>query len=125
MRSESLWRHRDFRYLWFGQAVSEIGSVATRTALPLAAILALDAGPLEVGFLVAASSVAVLIVGLAAGAWVDRLPRRPVLIATDLGRALVLATVPLAAVLGVLRIERPRHIEVQGCRRPLCLRLEP
>lgn len=105
MRSESLWRHRNFRYLWFGQAVSEIGSVATRTALPLAAILALDAGALEVGLLVAASSVAVLIVGLAAGAWVDRLPRRPVLIATDLGRALVLATVPLAAVLGVLRIE--------------------
>lgn len=105
MRSESLWRHRDFRYLWLGQAVSEIGSVATRTALPLAAILALDAGALEVGLLVAASSVAVLVVGLAAGAWVDRLPRRPVLIATDLGRALVLATVPLAAVLGELRIE--------------------
>ena len=105
MRSESLWRHRDFRYLWIGQAVSEVGSVATRTALPLAAILALDAGALEVGFLVAASSLAVLLVGLAAGAWVDRLPRRPVLIATDLGRALVLATVPLAAVLGELRIE--------------------
>lgn len=105
MRSESLWRHRDFRYLWFGQAVSEIGSVATRTALPLAAILALDAGALEVGLLVAASSVAVLVVGLAAGAWVDRLPRRPVLIATDIGRALVLATVPLAAVMGALRIE--------------------
>lgn len=105
VRSGSLWRHRDFRYLWFGQAVSEMGSVVTRTALPIAAILALDAGAIEVGLLVAASSAAVLIVGLAAGAWVDRLPRRPVLIAADLGRALVLGTVPLAAVLGLLRIE--------------------
>ena len=105
MRSESLWRHRDFRYLWVGQAVSEMGSIVTRTALPIAAILTLDAGPLEVGLIVGASSAAVLLVGLAAGAWVDRLPRRPVLIAADLGRALVLLTIPIAALLGVLRIE--------------------
>lgn len=105
MRSGSLWRQRDFRLLWIGQAISETGSVVTRTALPIAAILVLDAGALEVGLLVAASSVGVLVVGLAAGAWVDRLPRRPVLIWTDLARAFLLAAIPLAAVLGALRIE--------------------
>ncbi len=105
MRSGSLWRQRDFRLLGIGQAISEMGSVVTRTALPIAAILVLDAGALEVGLLVAASSVGVLIVGLAAGAWVDRLPRRPVLIWTDLARAFLVATIPLAAVLGALRIE--------------------
>ena len=105
VRSGSLWWHRDFRYLWFGQAVSEVGSVATRTALPIAAVLLLGAGALEMGLLVVASSVAVLVVGLAAGAWVDRLPRRPVLIAADIGRAVALLTIPIAAVAGTLRIE--------------------
>lgn len=105
MRSGSLWRQRDFRLLWIGQAISEMGSVVTRTALPIAAILVLDAGALEVGLLVAASSLGVLVVGLAAGAWVDRLPRRPVLIWADLTRAFLLATIPLAAVLGALRME--------------------
>ena len=105
MRSGSLWGHRDFRYLWLGQVVSEIGSVATRTALPIAAVLLLGAGALEMGLLVVASSAAVIIVGLAAGAWVDRLPRRPVLIAADVGRAIALVTIPVAAVTGMLRIE--------------------
>jgi len=100
-----LGRYPDFLKLLVGQGVSEIGSVATRTALPIAAVVALGAGPLEMGILVGSSSVALIGVGLAAGAWVDRLPRRPVMIAADLGRALVIATIPATAVAGVLTIE--------------------
>ena len=100
-----LGRYPDFLKLLVGQGVSEIGSVATRTALPIAAVVALGAGPLEMGILVASSSVALIGVGLAAGAWVDRLPRRPLMIAADLCRAAVIATIPLAAVAGVLTIE--------------------
>jgi MFS family permease len=100
-----LGRYPDFIKLLVGQGVSEIGSVATRTALPIAAVVALGAGPLEMGILVGSSSIALIGVGLAAGAWVDRLPRRPVMIAADLGRAAVIATIPVAAVAGVLTIE--------------------
>lgn len=100
-----LGRYPDFLKLLVGQGVSEIGSVATRTALPIAAVVALGAGPLEMGILVGSSSVALIGVGLAAGAWVDRLPRRPVMIAADLGRAAVIATIPVAALMGTLRLE--------------------
>lgn len=88
--------------LWTGQTVSQLGSVVTRTALPLVALLVLKAGPVELSFLVVARSSAVLIVGLVAGAWVDRLRRRPVLIWTDLLRALLLFSVPIAYALGTL-----------------------
>src|SRR5215216_4097830 len=91
--------------LWAGQTVSELGSVVTRTAVPLVALLALDAGPYEMAYLVVAASLAVLLVGFAAGAWVDRLRRRPVLIWADVIRAFVLFSVPVAYVAGVLRME--------------------
>ena len=80
----SLWRHADFLKLWTGQTVSELGSVVTRTAVPLVALLVLGAGPTEMALLVVAGSLAMLLVGFFAGAWVDRLRRRPLLIA--LGR---------------------------------------
>jgi MFS family permease len=101
----SLWRHADFARLWTGQTISELGSVVTRTALPLVALLVLGAGPREMAFLVVAASSAVLLVGLVAGAWVDRLPRRPVLIWADVIRAAVLFWIPAAYPLGLLRIE--------------------
>ena len=88
--------------LWTGQTVSQLGSVVTRTALPLVALLILKAGPIELSILVVARSSAVLIVGLVAGAWVDRLRRRPVLIWTDVLRALLLFSVPVAYALGTL-----------------------
>jgi MFS family permease len=106
MPDETLWRHSDFMKLWAGQTVSALGSVVTRTAIPLVALLVLGAGPFEMALLVVAASLATLLVGFFAGAWVDRLPRRPVLIATDLARALLLLSIPLAAVAGVLRIEQ-------------------
>ena len=94
----------DFRKLWIGQAISQIGSNITGVGLPLTAVLVLKASPLQMGFLSGAGAAAVLIFGLFAGAWVDRLRRRPILIAADLGRAVVLGIIPLAAMLHRLTI---------------------
>lgn len=101
-RFTGLWRHPEFMRLWVAQTVSAFGSTMTGTALPLAALLVLGATPAEMGLLAAAGAVPVLLVGLLAGAWVDRLRRRPILIATDLGRALLLLSIPVAAWAGVL-----------------------
>src|SRR4051794_36645873 len=92
--------------LWAGQTVSELGTVVTRTAVPLVALLVLGAGPYEMALLVVAGSLAVLIVGLIAGAWVDRLRRRPLLIATDAVRSLLLLSIPATFAMGTLRIEQ-------------------
>ncbi len=102
LRLTGLWLNRDFGKLWVGQTVSEFGSRITREGLPLTAVLTLGASPVQMGVLSALSTAPILVIGLLAGAWVDRLPRRPILIASDVGRALVLATVPLAALLGIL-----------------------
>lgn len=102
LRLTRLWLNREFAKLWVGQTVSEFGSRITREGLPLTAVLTLGASPVQMGVLAAVATAPMLVVGLLAGAWVDRLPRRPILIASDVGRALVLATVPLAASLGVL-----------------------
>ena len=106
MSTASLWRHADFLKLWTGQTISEFGSVVTRTAVPLVGLLVLGAGPREMAALVVARSTAVILVGLVAGAWVDRLPRRPLLIWTDIIRALLLFSVPLAYALGRLGLEQ-------------------
>jgi Na+/melibiose symporter-like transporter len=92
-----LWRDRDFLKLWCGQAVSQIGSRITREGLPLTAAIILNARPLDMGLLSGAVAAAVLLFGLFAGAWVDRLRRRPVMITTDVFRALSLAAIPFAA----------------------------
>jgi MFS family permease len=102
----SLWRHADFMRLWVGQTVSELGSVVTRTAIPLVALLVLGAGPFEMALLVVAASLAVLLVGFFAGAWVDRVRRRPLLVWSDALRAVLLFSIPVAYVAGVLRIEQ-------------------
>ncbi len=116
MTSPSLWRHADFLKLWAGQTVSELGSVVTRTAVPLVALLVLGAGPFEMALLVVAGSLAVLLVGLFAGAWVDRLRRRPLLIATDAIRAVLLFSIPVAYATGVLRMEQLYLVTfVEGC----------
>ena len=102
----SLWRHPDFVKLWTGQTVSKFGSHITGVALPLTAVLTLSATPAQMGVLAALGSLPVLLIGLPAGAWVDRLRRRPVLIAADVGRALLLFSIPVAALLHALRIEQ-------------------
>jgi MFS family permease len=98
----TLWRDADFLKLWIGQTVSVTGSAITSLALPTAAILALHAGPLQVGLLVAFQRVPFLVLTLFVGAWLDRVRRKPVMIASDVARALVLAAVPLAAFASVL-----------------------
>lgn len=100
----SLWHHPDFLKLWTGQAISQIGSRISREGLPYTAALVLNASPFQMGLLSGIGAGGVWLFGLFAGAWVDRLRRRPVMIATDLGRAIVLATVPLAAWMGWLSI---------------------
>jgi MFS family permease len=102
--TRSLWRDRTFLALWSASTISVFGSLITRTALPFAAILVLDAGPLEISALRSAELIAALVVGLVAGAWVDRLRRRQIMIWADLGRAVILATIPIAFVAGVLNV---------------------
>ncbi len=102
----SVWTLVDFRRLWVGQTVSQLGSVVTRTAIQLVALLTLGAGPRELALLVVATSAGTLLVGLFAGAWVDRLPRLPVLIWNDVARALLLVSIPIAHALGLLAIEQ-------------------
>ena len=101
----SLWRQPDFMRLWVGQTVSSVGSVITREALPLTAILVLDAQPADLGILAAAGALPALLIGLFAGVWVDRVRRKPLMIGADLGRALILVTIPAAALAGILRME--------------------
>lgn len=92
----SLRRNRDFVRLWIGQSISHVGSQVTLLALPLIAIRILHAGPFQLGFLAAAETAPFLLIGLPAGVWVDQWRRRSVLVAADIGRATVLATVPAA-----------------------------
>lgn len=102
--------------LWAGQTVSKLGSVVTRTALPLVALLVLGAGPREIAILVISQSLSVLLVGLVAGAWVDRLRRRPLLIATDVIRAGLLFSIPIAQATSALRIEQLYVVAfLEGC----------
>lgn len=101
-RITGLWRHPDFMKLWVGQAISAFGSHITWQALPLTAMLILAASPTELGLLAAAGTAPVLFFGLVAGVWVDRLPRRPIMIAADLGRAVLLGSIPLTAIFGLL-----------------------
>jgi len=90
--------------VWSAATVSVFGSFVTRMALPFVAILTLKAGPFDIAILRSLELVAALLVGLVAGAWVDRLRRRPVMIWADLGRALLLGSIPVAAMLGVLSL---------------------
>jgi len=100
-RFGGLWRHPDFLKLWLGQTVSLGGSLVSRVAVPLVAILTLDATPGEVALLRIADLVPGIVIGLFAGVWVDRMRRRPLMIWADLGRAVLLGSMPLAA-LGAL-----------------------
>ena len=92
----SLWRHRDFRQLWAAETVSQVGTQVTLLALPIVAVTVLDATPLQMGVLTALETLAFLLIGLPAGAWVDRWRRKRVLVTADLVRAITLASLPVA-----------------------------
>jgi predicted MFS family arabinose efflux permease len=87
-----------------GDTVSQFGSIVTNTAAPLLAALVLAATPFQMGLLGAADTAAFLLVGLPAGAWVDRMRRRPLMLSADLGRAVLLASIPVAWWFGVLTL---------------------
>jgi len=101
-RFAGLWHERDFLKLWASQTVSVLGNQITALALPLTAALTLDASAAEMGVLVAAERAPFLLFGLVAGVWVDRVRKRPLLIAANLGRAALLFTITLAAVADLL-----------------------
>src|SRR5687768_1252002 len=88
-----LWRNADFLTFWFARTTSVFGNEITLVALPLTAVLFLDATPVQMGLLRSLGLAPQLLFGLLAGVWVDRLRRRPILIAADTGRAALLALV--------------------------------
>jgi MFS family permease len=98
----SLWRQPDFLKLWAGQAISLLGSQVTHLAVALTAAIVLQATPAEMGLIGTLNVLPLVLFGLPAGVWVDRVRRRPLLIGADIGRAVLLATVPLAALGGRL-----------------------
>jgi len=95
---------RDFRLLWIGETTSSFGSSVSSVALPLVALTLLHSGVFAISVLTAAAWLPWLIVGLPAGAWVDRLPRRRIMMGADLVSLAVFASVPVAAALGWLTI---------------------
>lgn len=103
-RPWGLLAHRDFRLLWLGETVSSLGSTVTTVALPLTAVTVLGANSFVVGLLNAAAWLPWLVIGLPAGAWVDRMRRRPIMLACDAVSLALFASVPVAAWLGVLSI---------------------
>lgn len=104
--SPSLWRNPNFVRLWTGETISIFGSLIGRTALPFTAILVLDAGPIQIALLSAAELVPAFLAGPFVGVWVDRLRRRPIMIAADVGRFALLGTIPLAHVFDTLTMEQ-------------------
>jgi len=101
---ESLLFHADFRRLWIGDAISQVGTMVTMLAMPLLAVKVLHATPFQVGLLTTFEFLAFLVIGLPAGAWVDRMRRRNVMITADLGRVVTLGSVPVTAAFGALTI---------------------
>jgi MFS family permease len=100
----NLFRHANFRKLWIGDTISQFGTQISQLAIPLVAILFLQASPFEVALLGVIEFLPFLLFTLLAGAWVDRLQRRPILIMGDAGRAIALTSIPVAYALGGLTI---------------------
>jgi MFS family permease len=103
-RRPSLWRHADYMKIWSAATISLMGSQVSQLALPFIAAVTLNATAFEVSLLAAIQMLPFLLFSLPAGAWLDRVRRRPVLIAGDLGRAAALFTIPVAYALGALTI---------------------
>ena len=100
--SGGLWRHGDFLKLWSAETISQFGTQVSQLALPFVAIVVLEASPFAVAALGTVEFLPFLLFTLPAGVWVDRLPRRAILIVADYGRAALLFTVPVAYALDEL-----------------------
>ena len=103
-RLHSVWRNPNFRRLWVGESLSQLGENLGTLAIPVIAVIMLHATAQEVGYLTAAQQLAFLVIGLPVGAWVDRMRKRRVMITADAVRAAALLTIPAAWLLGALHI---------------------
>lgn len=99
-----LWRHPDFLNLWAGQTISQFGSQVSALALPIVAIVVLEASAFEVALLGTLEFLPFLLFTLPVGVWVDRLRRRPILVLADIGRGVALASIPVVYALDALSI---------------------
>ncbi|MEX0674806.1 MAG: MFS transporter, partial [Gaiellaceae bacterium] len=99
-----LWRHGDFLKLWSAESISQFGSQVTGLALPLLAVLVLEASAFEVSALFVIEFLPFILFALPAGVWVDRLRRKPILVIADIGRAVLLGSIPLAYLLDALHL---------------------
>jgi len=105
-RFTGLWQHPDFVKLWVGETISLFGSQITALALPLTAETILKATPQQMGNLSALQFLPFLLFGLFAGVWVDRTRRRPIMMVADIGRGILLMTIPLATIAGALGMDQ-------------------
>ncbi|MGH3660069.1 MAG: MFS transporter, partial [Micromonosporaceae bacterium] len=103
-RPDGLWRDADFLKFWSAESLSMVGTQISIVAIPLLAVTVLDASPFQMGVLNASQFAPFLLFTLLAGVWVDRTRRLPLLIGTNVGRAVLLGAIPLAVVAGVLNI---------------------
>lgn len=116
MRASSLWSHPEFLKLWSAYTVSRLGSQITLLALPLTAVLLLGAGPAETGLLVAARMAPSILPGPFLGAWIDRRARKPIMVASNIGSALAIGSIPVAAGLGSLTMSQLYVVSfLSGC----------
>ncbi len=99
-----LWRHGDFLRLWTGETISQFGSQISQLAIPFTAILVLDASAFEVAALTTVEFLPFIIFTLPAGVWVDRMRRKRILVAGDVGRAVLLGSIPIAYVFDALTL---------------------
>ena len=104
LRPRGLLARADVRSLWLGETISELGSTVSSLAIPLVAVVTLHAGPFATSMLIAAAWLPWVLIGLPAGAWVDRLAPRTVMIAADMVSVLAFVSVPIAAWLGMLTL---------------------
>ena len=99
-----LWSHADFLKLWVGQSICEFGSQVSVLAIPWLAAVGLHVSPIEFSLLEVFGFLPFILLALPAGLWVDRLRRRPILIASDTARAILLMLIPILWAVGALRI---------------------
>jgi MFS family permease len=100
----ALWANADFLNLWTGQSISELGSQVSQLAIPIVAAIALHASPIVFSLLTVFGFLPFIFFALPAGAWVDRMRRKPILIVGDSARAVLLATIPITYAFGALTI---------------------
>src|SRR6266581_2612112 len=102
VQKETLWRNSNFLRLWTSETISQFGGQFTGLALPLTAIIILNADSTELGILTFAGTIPWLVFGLLVGVWVDRHRKQRIMVTSNILRGSILALIPIAAVLGVM-----------------------